>query len=115
MKKEEIKLKTAAEEIKEVLRKHDIAASLVLHTPGHSEYVNHLLTSYSCAYQYEDDSIRFYCKRKDFDTQEQQTKKLESTANMLRMLTETVGRNFMMVEPLSKRFDELTNAEHSDI
>lgn len=113
MKKSELKLKQAAEEIKNILRKHDIASSFVLHTPGHSEYVNHFLTSYSCAYQYEDDSIRFYCKREDFKTDEAQKEKLTSTSNMLRMLTETVGRNFMMIEPLSKKFDGLVGAEHN--
>ena len=109
----ELKLKTAAEEIKEILNKHDIAASMVLHTPGHGEFLNHILTSYSCAYQYEDESIRFYSKREDFDTQEEQFKQQESTANILRILTDLIGRNFMMLEPLSKKFDELTNAEHS--
>lgn len=108
----ELKLKTAAEEIKEILRKHDIASSFVLHTPGHSEYVNHLLTSYSCAYQYDDSSLHFYCKRNEFKTQEEQKKKLESTANMLHMLTRGVGLNFMMLDPMTQKFDQLTNAKH---
>lgn len=109
----ELKLKQAAEEIKSILRKYDIASSFVLHTPGHSEYVNHLLTSYSCAYQYEDDSIRFYAKRKDFKTEQAQIDKLSSTSNMLRLLTETVGKNFMMLDPLSQKFDGLVGAEHN--
>jgi hypothetical protein len=113
MKKAEIKLKKVAEEIKSILRKNDVAASFVLHTPGHSEYVNHFLTSYSCAYQYEETSIKFYCKREEFKSIEQQTEKLSSTSNMLRLFTETVGRNFMMIEPLSKKFDSLVGAEHS--
>lgn len=108
----EIKLKVVAEEIKEILIKHDVAASLVIHTPGHAEFVNHFLTSYSCAYQYEDNSVRFYCKREDYKTQAEQIKKLTDTSNMLRMLTEAIGKNFMMVQPLSKQFDELVNAEH---
>lgn len=43
------KLKTAMEEIKAILQKHDIAGYVVIHTPGFSEYLNHLDTSYSCA------------------------------------------------------------------
>lgn len=109
----ETKLKVVAEEIKEILRKHDVAASLVIHTPGHSEFINHLLTSYSCAYQYEDNSIRFHCKRENYKTQAEQIKKLTDTSNMLRMLTESIGKNFLMIQPLSKRFDELVNAEHT--
>lgn len=108
----ELKLKTAAEEIKDILRKHDIAASIVLHTPGHGEFLNHFLTSYSCAFQYEDESIRFYSKKEDFDSQEEQLKQQESTANMLRMLTEQVGRNFMMLKPITEKFDKITNAQH---
>lgn len=110
--KPETKLKVAAEEIKEVLRKHDIAGSIMLHTPGHGEFINHLLTSYSCAYQYEDESIRFYSKSKDYNTPEEQEAKLRDTANMLRILCEGVGKNFMMLEPLSRKFDELVDAEH---
>ena len=53
------KLKQAAEEIKEILRKHDIAGAIGLHTPGHGEFFLHVHTSYSCAYMYEDDTIRF--------------------------------------------------------
>ena len=109
----ELKLKTAAEEIKDILRKYDIAASIVLHTPGHGEFINHILTSYSCAYQYEEESVRFYCKRKDFETEEEQIKKLEDTANMLHMLLEQTGRNFMMLQPMSEKFDKLVNAEHT--
>lgn len=112
MTKDQLKLKTAAEEIKDILRKHDIAASMLLHTPGHSEYVNHLLTSYSCAYQYEDESIRFYCKSKEFKTKDEQINKLSATSNMLKMLTDGVGSNFMMLEPLSRKFDGLVNAKH---
>lgn len=110
----ELKLKQAAEDIKDILRKYDIAASLTLHTPGHAEYVNHLLTSYSCAYQYKDDSIRLYSKKEDFESKEAQLKSQAETANMLRMLLESTGKNFLMLEPISKKFDELVNAEHTE-
>lgn len=43
------KLKKAMEEIKRILKDHDIAASVVLHTPGHSEYYLRINPSYSCA------------------------------------------------------------------
>lgn len=100
------------EEIKDVLRKHDISASIALHTPGHGEFLNYFLTTYSCAYQYEDDSIRFYAKRKDFKTSKEHVAKLRDTSNMLHILTQLTAQNFMMLEPLSKKIDGLTNAEH---
>lgn len=36
------KLKKAADEIKLILQKYDIAANVILHTPGHSEYLYRL-------------------------------------------------------------------------
>lgn len=112
--KPKTKLKVAAEEIKEILRKHDIAASIVLHTEGHGEYLNHLTTSYSCAHQYENDSLRFYSKRADYDSKEAQIDKQRSTANMFAILTDLVARNFMTLKPISQKFDEIVGAEHSE-
>jgi hypothetical protein len=43
------KLKIAAEEILAILKKHDIAAVVVLHTPGFSEYIFKIDPTYSCA------------------------------------------------------------------
>jgi hypothetical protein len=108
----ETKLKVAAEEIKEVLRKHDIAAAVALHTPGHGEYFVHLNPSYSCAYLYNDEEVRFYSKRADYKTPEEQLEKQTSTANMLKILTDVTVFNFGILEHLSKSFDKLTGATH---
>lgn len=113
MNKSELKLKSAAEDIKDILRKYDIAASIVLHTPGHGEFINHFLTSYSCAYQYEDESIRFFSKRENYKTQEEQFEKQRATSNMLRLMTEMIGNNFLTIQPISEKFDELVKAEHN--
>lgn len=106
------KLKVAAEEIKEILKKHDIAGAVVLHTKGHGEHFIHLNTSYSCAYIYDDDHVRFRAKAEDYDTVEQRNEAQQSTANMLHILTECTGKNYLALEPLSKKIDELTNAKH---
>lgn len=45
------KLKIAMEEIKAILKKHDIGACVMLHTPGHMEYLNHIDPSYSAITQ----------------------------------------------------------------
>lgn len=42
------KLKKAMEDIKTILKENDIAGVVLLHTPGFSEYFNHLTTTYSC-------------------------------------------------------------------
>jgi hypothetical protein len=58
------KLKKAMEEIKAVLKTHDIAGSVILHTPGFSEYLNHIETSYSVA-SHENGGIRVKSKGRD--------------------------------------------------
>lgn len=105
-------LKIAAEEIKEVLRKHDLAGAVALHTPGHGEYFVHLNPSYSCAYMYNDDQVRFYCKASDFKTKQLQIQKMADTSNMLMILTQITAFNFGALHPLSEKFDKETNAEH---
>jgi hypothetical protein len=113
MNKTEIKLKVAAEEIKEILRKHDIAASVALHSPGHGEFFLHLNPSYSCAYIYNDNELRFYSKKEDYNSREEQFEKQTSTVNMMRILTDLAANNFMILDPLAKRIEEVTNAEHT--
>jgi hypothetical protein len=112
MNKTEIKLKVAAEEIKEILRKHDLAAVVSLHSPGHGEYFAHLNPSYSCAYMYNDNEVRFYSKSTDYKTQEEQIQKQADTSNMLKVLTDITAFNFGYIHPLSETFDKLTNAKH---
>ena len=109
----EIKLKVAAEEIKEVLRKHNLAAAVALHSPGHGEFFIHLNPSYSCAYIYNDREVRFYSKRQEYKTLEEQIQKQADTSNMLMLLTDLTARNFGYLHPLSQEFDSLTGAQHS--
>lgn len=108
----ETTLKAAAEEIKEVLRKHNLAAAVALHSPGHGEYFVHLNPSYSCAYMYQDNEVRFYSKAADYKTPTEQLEKQADTANMLKILTDVTALNFRMLHGLSTQFDELTGAEH---
>ena len=113
MNKTEIKLKVVAEEIKEILRKHDVAGVVSLHAPGHGEHFIHINPSYSCAYMYNDNEIRFYSKKADYKSPEEQLKKQANTSNMLRILTDCTGFNFMGINHLSEEFDKLTGAEHT--
>ncbi|WP_445458404.1 hypothetical protein [Flavobacterium sp. HNIBRBA15423] len=108
----ETKLKVAAEEIKEVLRKYDLAASVALHSPGHGEHFTHLNATYSCAYIYNDNEVRFYSKKEDYKSKDEQIKKLEKTSNMLKILTDITAFNFGNLHELSEQFDKLTCAEH---
>lgn len=113
MNKTEVKLKAAAEDIKDVLRKYDLAGAVALHSPGHGEYFVHLNPSYSCAYIYNDNEVRFYSKKEDYKNVDEQIQKQIDTSNMLKILTDITAFNFGSLHPLSERFDKLTNAEHN--
>lgn len=115
MDKEQIKLKVVAEEIKEILRKHDVAGAVALHTPGHGEHFLHFNPSYSCAYMINDNEVRFYAKKADYKTLEEHQQKIADTSNMLRLLMDLSGINFMGLEHLSKSLDSITGAEHTTL
>ncbi|PIF33010.1 hypothetical protein CLU81_3580 [Flavobacterium sp. 9] len=105
-------LKVAAEEIKEILRKYNIAAAVSLHTPGHGEHFVHLNPTYSCAYIYNENEVRFYSKREQYNSLAEQLEKQTTTSNMLIILKQITAYNFTVLMQLSDSFDELTNAEH---
>ena len=56
------KLKKAMEEIAAVIKKHDIAGVVVLHTPNYSEHKMFLQPSYSCVSEFSDNHIRVKAK-----------------------------------------------------
>jgi hypothetical protein len=58
------KLKVVMEEIKKILSDNDITGFVVLHTPGFSEYLNHVEASYSCA-KVTDNGIEFKLSSKE--------------------------------------------------
>lgn len=109
----DLKLKVIAEEIKEILKKHDVAGAVALHTPGHGEYFVTLNPSYSCVYQVKDEEIRLYAKKADFATIEEYTEKVTNSSNMLVLLTDCLGTLFMNTANISKMLDEKINAVHS--
>jgi len=105
------KLKKAAEEIKSVLKKYDIAASVVLHTPGFSEFVLEITPSYSCA-KLNHDNIHFKAKKEDFNDELKRHKIIEDTANMMSLLSETTAKNAIMLITVSEQFDKIVGSEH---
>lgn len=99
------KLKTAMEEIKVILAKHDIGAMVILHTPGHSEFLNKLDPSYSCIIQ-TGDHIRFRSKLADYDGDKKAwERKTTDSLNLLQSMCEVGGHIVLSLMPLA---DELT-------
>lgn len=97
------------ERIKAILKEYDIAGSVVLHTPGFSEYFLKINPSYSCAKQ-EGDGLRIVAKLSDFNGDKQaRDKKLEDTVNMISHLADTNGATslqmYNVMDELKKHLD----------
>lgn len=85
------KLKKVMEQIKDILKENDIAAFVVIHTPGHSEYLNHVQTSYSCA-TVTPEGVRLKLKGSEIGKQEAQ-RLADGTYNMITHLTNAIATN----------------------
>lgn len=106
------KLKKAMEEIKAIIRKHDIGAMVILHAPGFSEYYMNISPSYSCA-KHDGDTVRIKAKLKDFNGDKKAWQvKVTDTSNMLTHLGETGARTSMSILNVSEQLDKLIDAEH---
>ncbi len=106
------KLKIAIEEIKEILKKHDIAAVVVLSAPDFVEYLTRIDPSYSCA-SFIEGGIRVRAKKEDFGGNvEIRNQKLRDTANMLHNLSTVGMRNTLELSEVSQQVDKLLGSEH---
>lgn len=74
-------LKAAMEEIKAVLKKHDLAGMVAISTANAMEYLYEISPSWSCATP-EDGGIRFRAKREDFPAVAAHAKIVSDTAGM---------------------------------
>jgi hypothetical protein len=76
------KLQSAMEEIKVILKKHDIAANVVLASPSHMEYLREICPSWACL-KVEDSGIRIKALRKDYPDLGAWRKHVEVTVGMI--------------------------------
>lgn len=82
------KLKKVMEEIKTIINRQDIAAFILLHSPGYTEYYNKVNPSYSCAL-IEGDQLRVRIKQSELPGGKEQAQKLaEGTYNMITLMTD---------------------------
>lgn len=98
------------EEIKSILKKHDIAASVVLHAPGFSEYLNYIEPSYSCL-KFEGDNLRIKTKGRSKE-------EVTNTVNMITHFGDTslrVARNYFDLKEMLRKHMEIdeTKGNHS--
>lgn len=98
-------------ELEAILVKYDIAGCLVIHTPGHSEFLNKINPRYSCA-KTEGDTIRIKSKLADFnDDKELQKKVLTDTVNMFDHFSGIVSQQALMYMDIFKKLNEHLDIE----
>lgn len=108
------RLKIARAEIEAVLRKHDIAGVVTLHTPGMAEFFYDIRPSYSCAWIDEAaGALRVKSKLADYggDATVQQHDQA-ATANMTRSLADALDQAAGMFSSIAQIVDSATRAEH---
>lgn len=104
------KLRSAMAEIKEIIKKHDIGAVVVLHTPGYGEDYIKIDPSYSCtkvAVTMKGEAVVNITTKNTPKEQKQQM--LTDTVNMFGIMCDLVGEKAMFVidimEELRKKLD----------
>lgn len=99
------KLKKAASEIKEILKKYDIAALVTLHTNGFAEYINEITPSYSCASFTPDGNIRVQTKGRSKED-------VAATVNMISILQNVSASHFMAYDQVIKQLEMVIDFEN---
>lgn len=104
------KLKIAMDEIKNILKKHDVAGFVIIHTPGFSEYLNHISPSYSCA-KIEATQLRFKLKASEVGGAEKARQIANDTFNMMTHLSDITAKSAMMFMDAQKMLKEKLGGE----
>lgn len=108
------RLKIARTEIEAVLKKHDLAGAVVMHTPGMTEWFYDVRPSYSCMWIDELAGVaRVKAKLADYGGDRQaQMHDVASTANMVAAMRGELQHAYAMFSYLQPTIDRATGAEH---
>lgn len=109
------RLKVARLEIEALLKKHDLAGVVVLHTPGMSEFFYDVRPSYSC--MWIDDvasAVRVKSLAADYGGDRQaQLHDQAATANMAAAMADNLLQAAKMFAHVQRFVDHATRAEHT--
>lgn len=107
-------LKEIMSEIKAVLQKHDVAAYILLHEPGFSEYLISIEPSWSII-RLEKNSVRFRSKlNEDFGgDQDAQLDANTRTANLVCHFSDVLANGAALFGRLEKVLNKTWQIEHS--
>ena len=112
---DQARLKQARIEIEAVLKKHDLAGAVVLHTPGMTEWFYDIRPSYSCV-SVDEAAQRVHIRSKlaDYGGDAQaQLHDQAATANMLQGLAHDLAQGGLMFVEVSRYVSKVTNATHT--
>lgn len=115
------KLKEAMGEIEEILKKHDIAAVIALHTPGHGEIKLHIAPTYSVARMVrepdEHGAMRegIMINTKDMPAGEEKLQAMTDTANMFNLLTTMLCSVATFLVDVDEGINQQVSVEHSPL
>lgn len=109
------RLKVARTEIEAILRKHDLAGVVVLHTPGMTEFFYDIRPSYSCAWIDEaQQMVRVKSLGTDYGGNRQaQLHDQAATANLFHGLAADLASAAAMFVDVAGIVDRSTKAEHT--
>jgi hypothetical protein len=109
------KLKEVMARISAILAEEDIAAYVVLHEPGFSEYLLAVEPTWSCLRMIGEEGIRLRSKLEDYGgDRERQHKEIGATINLLRHLADLLPAHGQVFEALHSKVAELMVVEHTE-
>lgn len=114
---DQARLKIARTEIEALLKKHDLAGAVVLHTPGMTEFFYDIAPSYSCAWIDEaGQKVRVKSALADYGGDSTaQRKDQAATANMLSGLAQDLGKAALMFIDVARFVDAKLGAVHTPL
>jgi len=109
------RLKIARAKIEAVLREHDLAGVVALHTPGMTEFFYDIRPSYSCVWIDENvPALRVKSKLSEYGGDaDAQRHDQAATANMIHGLAEDLDGALRMFGPIAAFIDRALRAEHT--
>lgn len=110
------RLKVARATIEGVLKEHDIAGVVILHTPGMTEFFYDVTPSYSRVWIDERAGmLRMKSKLSEYggDKAAQELDQ-RATANMVSTLADALERSRVMFYSMATLIDQLLDAQHTD-
>ncbi len=108
----DIELKKAMESIKAILKKYDIASSIVLVSHNNSEFLYELPTW--SAMQWNDDgkSMKIKSKKNDFKTSDQQRINLEQSVHIIAQNRDIAAQSFEMFQKVYETLEKHIEIKH---